>query len=571
MRSTPLLANLLVASAAFLALHTAQSAIAQRIYLSGNEPVPGVAGATIGTPKLLCVAGELKHVLIVNAGPLPSGGTARALLVVDDCHRRLLAKEGDSVPGLAGVSFGLPFDAHIAADGCVTFISALRQAGSAAGLAVFREEASGALTLLQRTGDEVAPGQTVSGFSRGIVGANDASTLWGITLAGGSSGEFAYYAAGASGSATQVFRSLRQAPGFAPGALINGTDFAAAPRIALGGVVGAKISTTSSSGSLGILYGPPSALTCTVRQGALLPDIANNGITSIGAWTMGEGGTLAVALRANTSGGQQEFVYAGVPAADGGWGTMRQLARRGAAIPGMANATFGELGPANFPPGVYVGPSGDVVVGTLPNFNPPMPPTPGYTLVWYPAASRGSTPRVIASSGTTIGGVSGASIVPSEVFVDSTGGVTFRITSSAGTRLARWSAARDIRLSWMGVASSVQLTAFGGNEFASSTQMNVFSDLGFAATSFRGATSSDDAVVSVSFEGQCGSIDYDGDGLFPEDGDFVCYMAILAGGLCREPGPCGVRPQDFDNDSAFPEDEDLILLLQVMAGQPCDG
>jgi hypothetical protein len=65
---------------------------------------------------------------------------------------------------------------------------------------------------------------------------------------------------------------------------------------------------------------------------------------------------------------------------------------------------------------------------------------------------------------------------------------------------------------------------------------------------------------------ECGSIDFNNDGLFPDDGDLVDFLRVLAGGDCST-GNCG--DIDFNNDGLFPDDSDLVSFLSVLAGGPC--
>jgi hypothetical protein len=64
----------------------------------------------------------------------------------------------------------------------------------------------------------------------------------------------------------------------------------------------------------------------------------------------------------------------------------------------------------------------------------------------------------------------------------------------------------------------------------------------------------------------CGSIDFNGDGLFPDDADLVDFLAVLAGGTCSTSSCDSI---DFNNDGLFPDDEDLIAFLRVLAGGEC--
>jgi hypothetical protein len=69
----------------------------------------------------------------------------------------------------------------------------------------------------------------------------------------------------------------------------------------------------------------------------------------------------------------------------------------------------------------------------------------------------------------------------------------------------------------------------------------------------------------------CGSIDFNGDGLFPDDSDLIDFLNVLAG------GPCSTEPLftcgsiDFNGDGLFPDDNDLVDFLVVLAGgQPAN-
>jgi hypothetical protein len=64
----------------------------------------------------------------------------------------------------------------------------------------------------------------------------------------------------------------------------------------------------------------------------------------------------------------------------------------------------------------------------------------------------------------------------------------------------------------------------------------------------------------------CDSIDFNADGLFPDDTDLVDFLSVLAGGACST-GTC--NDIDFNNDELFPDDTDLIAFLRVLAGGDC--
>ncbi len=62
----------------------------------------------------------------------------------------------------------------------------------------------------------------------------------------------------------------------------------------------------------------------------------------------------------------------------------------------------------------------------------------------------------------------------------------------------------------------------------------------------------------------CGSIDFNGDGLFPDDNDLVEFLTVLAGGECSPGNTCGSI--DYNGDGLFPDDNDLVDFLTVLAG-----
>ena len=64
----------------------------------------------------------------------------------------------------------------------------------------------------------------------------------------------------------------------------------------------------------------------------------------------------------------------------------------------------------------------------------------------------------------------------------------------------------------------------------------------------------------------CDSIDYNGDGLFPDNQDLVDYLSVFGGSDCPS-GSCG--DLDFNNDGLFPDNEDIFALFRVFGGGAC--
>jgi hypothetical protein len=74
-------------------------------------------------------------------------------------------------------------------------------------------------------------------------------------------------------------------------------------------------------------------------------------------------------------------------------------------------------------------------------------------------------------------------------------------------------------------------------------------------------------AVTLSVLPNCNSIDFNRDGLFPDDLDLIDFLSVLEGGPCSTGDLCGGI--DFNNDDIFPSDEDLVAYLRVLAGGPC--
>jgi hypothetical protein len=64
----------------------------------------------------------------------------------------------------------------------------------------------------------------------------------------------------------------------------------------------------------------------------------------------------------------------------------------------------------------------------------------------------------------------------------------------------------------------------------------------------------------------CDSIDFNRNGLYPEDADLVDFLSVLAGGACSTSDCSDI---DFNNDGLFPSDDDLLSFLRVLAGGSC--
>jgi len=66
--------------------------------------------------------------------------------------------------------------------------------------------------------------------------------------------------------------------------------------------------------------------------------------------------------------------------------------------------------------------------------------------------------------------------------------------------------------------------------------------------------------------GGCDSIDFNGDGLFPDNADLADFFDVFGGGACST-GTCG--DMDFNNDGLFPDNADLEAYIRVFGGGAC--
>ncbi|MFN5944416.1 MAG: S8 family peptidase [Phycisphaerae bacterium] len=71
--------------------------------------------------------------------------------------------------------------------------------------------------------------------------------------------------------------------------------------------------------------------------------------------------------------------------------------------------------------------------------------------------------------------------------------------------------------------------------------------------------------VNYQIRGVCDSIDFNQNGVFPEDQDVIDFFNVLAGAPCPAQD-CNI---DFNNNGVFPEDEDIIAYFRVLSGGTC--
>ncbi len=90
-----------------------------------------------------------------------------------------------------------------------------------------------------------------------------------------------------------------------------------------------------------------------------------------------------------------------------------------------------------------------------------------------------------------------------------------------------------------------------------------FADYSVRVSNCDGEVVSATAVLTVE---TCDDIDFNNNGVFPEDTDVIDLFLVLAGGECAQ-----CNDIDFNNNQVFPEDQDVIDFFTVLAGGACGG
>jgi hypothetical protein len=83
-------------------------------------------------------------------------------------------------------------------------------------------------------------------------------------------------------------------------------------------------------------------------------------------------------------------------------------------------------------------------------------------------------------------------------------------------------------------------------------------------TGYRATTVTGNGEEGSIGQAECDSIDFNNDGIFPDDRDVVDFFAVLAGSSCP-----ACNSIDFNNDGIFPDDRDVTNFFSVLAGGPC--
>jgi hypothetical protein len=169
------------------------------------------------------------------------------------------------------------------------------------------------------------------------------------------------------------------------------------------------------------------------------------------------------------------------------------------------------------------------------------------------------------ASWRVLGGGTSSGIASAEVFENDlvVGGRFVQAGQTPVANLARWDGS-----TWSAFSPELRSAQVGGALDGVSGLLTLGDTL-FVSGSFTSAGS----VVGLGLAAwkdcagaTCDSIDFNGDGLFPDDNDVIDFLAVFAGGTCST-GLCG--DIDFNNDELFPDDNDVLAFLRVLAGGDC--
>ncbi|HEX2839258.1 MAG TPA: hypothetical protein VHN77_14165, partial [Phycisphaerales bacterium] len=89
-----------------------------------------------------------------------------------------------------------------------------------------------------------------------------------------------------------------------------------------------------------------------------------------------------------------------------------------------------------------------------------------------------------------------------------------------------------------------------------------------ASTTFNISSNASISASGVLVPQGCDTIDFNGDGLFPDTQDIADFIAVFGGAPCPT-GPTQCGDIDFNSDGLFPDVADIESLVRVFGGGPC--
>ncbi|HLP84522.1 MAG TPA: hypothetical protein VK157_09245, partial [Phycisphaerales bacterium] len=118
-------------------------------------------------------------------------------------------------------------------------------------------------------------------------------------------------------------------------------------------------------------------------------------------------------------------------------------------------------------------------------------------------------------------------------------------------------------------AGTVQLPVSPSADFFAAAPINVTFPAGVSTLRVVSNRSQGFVLQNIILAG-CDDIDFNRNGVFPEDQDVIDFFNVLAGGACPyNPGPWDGCDIDFNNNAVFPEDQDVIDFFTALAGGSC--
>jgi hypothetical protein len=217
-------------------------------------------------------------------------------------------------------------------------------------------------------------------------------------------------------------------------------------------------------------------------------------------------------------------------------------------------------------------------------------PTIGSTSALWFAPSGGGLPQLVAAQGEVVPGTTYTltTVSTAGFGIDSSGRVVLAVTGTLTDGgvpvrgIVKWSSAGGLTRYAIAAIDRVVLgpnnvrqlsdvfltiSIPGGSGYA---PRKAIADDGFFVWQAVWA-GGESALVAGQLGVLCDTIDFNRDGLFPDDNDIVDFLSVLAGGPCSNDPPAGTGcgDIDFNNDGLFPSDDDLVGLLRVLAGGEC--
>ncbi|HLP85798.1 MAG TPA: hypothetical protein VK157_15715 [Phycisphaerales bacterium] len=222
----------------------------------------------------------------------------------------------------------------------------------------------------------------------------------------------------------------------------------------------------------------------------------------------------------------------------------------------------------------------------------------GFTPIALPAGFPSFNPRAISDNGNVIAGVARLQSTPSTslftpfLWTQGPGyrvlplplpAVTGLVNDLSGDGLigvghvgdsASFSNSRAVAWTPQGVFTVAQLAVQAGVNVANVqflTANVIAADgsfvIGSGSRRVGATTLLDTYILRNVFIPRCDSVDFNRNGIFPEDQDIVDFVSVYTGNACSTGAACG--DADFNNDGMFPQDQDVIDFFQAIAGEAC--